>query len=161
MSPSKHDKSIQQQQQQSIPVDQNMAITNPCVNNDNLRLYQLGMLCASPGISMDNLSHEMLSHLDKSNMIKDDQRKIISTIHTNKSNVPKPSLPTVSATDPLQTTSQTNNNESSNPSPSSENSSNDSSNTSSNFGFNKTTQSLKRKRVPPPLDLSSQNFKKY
>lgn len=163
MSPSKHDKLTQQQQQQqqSTQIDKDVAIANPCVHNDNLRLYQLGMLCASPGISKDNLSHEMLSNLDKSNMIKDDQRKIISTIHTDKSNDTKSSLPAISINDNLETTSQTNNNESSNLSLSSENSSNVSSTTSSTFGFNKTTKSLKRKRVPPPLNLSSDNLKGY
>lgn len=159
MSPSKHDILTQQE---PIQTDNDIAFTHSCVNDDNSRLYQLGMLCASPGISKDNLSHEMLSNLDKSNIIKDDQRKIISTIHTdNKSIDNKSSLTAISINNNLENTSQTNNNETSNPSMSSKNSSNVSSTTSSTFEFNKNTKSLKRKRVPPPLDLSDNTLKGY
>ncbi|CAL9737228.1 hypothetical protein MOSE0_L06546 [Monosporozyma servazzii] len=109
------------------------------------RLYQLGVLCASPGLTKDNLTKEMLSNLDKSNAIKNDQRTIISNIHGNEGNKSAPNTKV-----PQTISSQTSTG------PSSTTSSTISSTTSSRFNSSsRGSISLKRNRIPPPLNLSS------
>lgn len=135
---------------QEIPENNNESATT----KSNSRLYQLGVLCASPGLTKNNLTNEMLSNIDKSKAIKNDQRKIISTIHKVEENATSGSIEdTVSkVTEPIEKLSQSISFELSNSS--SNHSSNVSSTTSSKFDSSRST-SLKRKRIPPPLNLSA------